>query len=391
VSEARTWRLTGRRIALDAMQAATLAGHGVEDLSVQADEVRLAGTVRLPGCAVTIRCRVLESRDGVLDVSGAPPLNPPDAPHGTPAAPDGQHGRDGEAGRRAGDVHIVCDRIDGSLRVIARGGSGGASQSGGNGVKPATVTGRNGSFTKTPKAFGPWGGRVIQNGDGSAGALGLYWPATRLATVSWGEPGPAGRTGGDGGAPGIPGRGGDGGEIAIACIEAPAVPPQLDSEAGPPGLCGSGGQGGAGGDGGEGGLHCLYYKHGKYEYTVLMNSRIQEAGWAREEWNVPVRANASRAKGAAGKANDTRHETEPGTGGSSACTRIAMAEAAERFGLGYIEQLRAWADRTEAREAIARWGLALLEHLAGGADPGRTTLREALAGMVSRPAERDAE
>jgi hypothetical protein len=292
------------------------------------------------------------------------------------------------AGARGGDARILCQRIDGALRIRTDGATGGASQSGGNGVKPATRNGRDGVFAKVPKGFGPWGGKVVKNGDGSAGFLSLYPDSTRLVTVAYGEPGAAGSPGGNGGAPGAPGRGGDGGDITVACLDPPAIAPELASEGGTPGAGGQGGRGGPGGDGGRGGLNRMYYKHGKYVYDVLLDSNRKEAKWARDDWKVPQRAPSSAAQGPAGQHNETMLSAEPGCTGRCRCGRLEPEGLAERLGAGYLQQLLVWAERApDRREAMAQWGLNLLDRLPGEPDAEHTALRESLERLLAETAK----
>ena len=72
--------------------------------------------------------------------------------------------------------------------------------------------------------------------------------------------------------------------------------------------------------------------------------------------------------------------------GHGRCQRVDLAELARSFALGYVEQVRAWAEGAPPeREAIARWGLALLDHLVGPDDPAGVRLRESLKGLLPEP------
>ena len=372
-------RVVGRRIELDAALAQALAGRGVRTLAVDADQVRVSGAFVLPGAAVQIRCRELVGTDAVLDVSGvtpAPDWSEPRAPNGAPKSVDGQPGQDGVPGMSGGVIGIACQRLVSVPQLLACGSPGGDSQGGGDGLKPATPAAGDGAFNKD-KDGGRFGGRVLKK---------FGW--SYFLSVAYGEHGRDGAKGGDGGAPGRPGPGGAGGTIDVSFGEASPPPRDARADPGAPGACGAGGKGAAGGDAGLGGLHRLYrYEWFKRTLERPMDSGNAEVVSARKTYKLAPRAASGKA-GAPGRDSDVRYEAQAGAPGEVRWQSVTPGDPASRFDAGFLRQLNGWAERAfecgepESAEAIARWGLSLVD--AGAAPADATALRRSLEQLLSR-------
>ncbi len=152
----------------------------------------------------------------------------------------GDDGAHGEAGQSAGHVTIVCDNLQGDLRIEARGGAGSDGQSGGDGADG------------------------LQGSDGEDGSLSgamkdddFIWiyksSAKSLKEVSYGKKGVAGRAGGNGGKAGCGGQGGKKGEIRLECrkISNDVDIVSVNGNNGADGEPGIGSQGGKGGRNGK--------------------------------------------------------------------------------------------------------------------------------------------
>ena len=205
--------LTGLQVRLNPEQV--IAGRA---LIVRATEVEIDGHLKLPAGRVDIFARRIVAHPGAtIDVSGA--TGEPDYTGRAPALPGTGPGASGKAGNNGGDgghggsITLVAEAVDGSLRLWANGGAGGAAQSGGNGIKGASG---NAHVKCNPPTQGKPGGNA----------------------------GPAGR----------PGRGGNGGQIAVTVLQ-PLADEQIQClvTAGKAGAPGNHGKAGAGGDGGRGG------------------------------------------------------------------------------------------------------------------------------------------
>jgi len=372
-------RVVGRRVELDAALALALAGRGVRTLAVDADQVRVSGAFVLPGATLQIRCRELLGADAVLDVSGVTPASAwtePRAPRGTPAALDGQAGQDGAPGMAGGVIGIACQRIESVPSLLACGSPGGDSQRGGDGLTPATPAAGDGKFNKA-KDGGTFGGKVLEK-----------FLASYFLSVAYGEHGGDGAKGGDGGAPGRPGPGGAGGTIDVTVGE--DCPPPLDTrvEPGAPGACGAGGKGAAGGAAGLGGLHKLYrYEWFRETLELPMDSNHHVVVAARKKYGLTPRAASGKA-GAAGRDSEVRYQAEAGIPGAVRWRSVTPADLASRFDRDFLRHLGDWAEQAvtcgdaASGQAIARWGLALLD--AGAAPADAAALQPALQNLLDR-------
>tara|TARA_R100000049_G_C1955932_1_gene110740 strand:+ start:6043 stop:6765 length:723 start_codon:yes stop_codon:yes gene_type:complete len=206
--------LTGIRVELGPDKA--IAGR---KLIVRATEIEIHGHINLPGGVIDLFAqRITAAAGSIIDVSGA--IGAPDftgrAPALSGAGPGdaGQAGENGGDGGHAGQIDIVCESIDGELRLVAMGGNGGAAQSGGNGI----AGGKGGDMhgCSPPTAGGPGGdagtaGRPGKGGNGGTVSVSVYMPLADPSqvqiSVSAGTPGAPGRHG----APGAKGFGGNGG------------------------------------------------------------------------------------------------------------------------------------------------------------------------------------
>ncbi len=243
-----------------------------ESITIWGDVVRVHGTIRTPGRAIKIFCRLLDFISGTddksgIDVSGAggkdgeakdvraaagkDGINRKDAD-----GKDGENGTHGDPGKNGGTIEICCDTIVVSGEVIlsadgGRGGNGAPGQHGGHGGDGST------GFTTEGErvgAFGGSGGRGGHGGDGgnagNAGAITLQLmnivrsgDKSRLTVRAFG-----GR-GGNGAAPGKGGNGGDGGTPAPQIFES-RTGHQYErfylggADAGGGGICGVPGYGG---------------------------------------------------------------------------------------------------------------------------------------------------
>lgn len=193
---------------------------------VVADEILVSGAVATTGFDLNLLCRIIQFAPGsVICTTGSSgtPSFPADLPAVGPREP-GSHGADGAnggVGGNAGNVQLSAMRIQGELRIDARGAPGGRAQDGGTGAK------------------GPEGPHGVN------------------LTVCDGERKPErcnGGSGGAGGAAGLPGfrgAGGSGGRIVIRASEISAFAADaLQVLAGMPGDAGTPGAPGRGGDGG---------------------------------------------------------------------------------------------------------------------------------------------
>lgn len=214
--------LTGDKIVLN--KALIPAGL---DLIIRADTVELVESIILPSRLVHIFARHIKCGPNVtIDVSGE--RGDPDfanksrADDGRASGLPGNQGQNGGDGKNAGQIKLTARSLEGSIRLIAKGGNGGQAQDGGYG------------------APGSKGGDGRDVGEGS--------PAGAHA----GHGGKGGRAGNAG----TPGKGGDGGSILVniyAGISSGQIAP--DVSPGAPGNKGTQGQPGAGGQPGNPGRY----------------------------------------------------------------------------------------------------------------------------------------
>jgi len=100
-----------------------------------------------------------------------------------------------------------------------------------------------------------------------------------------------------------------------------------------------------------------------------------------------MRATSGKA-GAPGRDSDVRYEAQAGAPGAVRWQSVTLADLASRFDTGFLRQLNGWAERAfecgepESAEAIARWGLSLVD--AGAAPADATALRRSLEQLLSR-------
>jgi hypothetical protein len=221
---------------LDVDLSALLADAPKLDVDVCADVVRIVGTIALPGRAVTIVARTVVGTDGAcLDVSGvdAEDYRPGDrADDGRTPGANGSDGASGRQGQHAGTITVHCNKLAGSVSLVANGGVGGRGQDGGNGAVGA------------------------RGADGADGA--------RMEdSSSNGQPGQPGGKGGAAGAGGDGGAGGNGGRIVVrrAELEGSLKTSAAAGGGGAPGATGRAGEGGSGGRGGAG-FTCWEFNHG---------------------------------------------------------------------------------------------------------------------------------
>jgi hypothetical protein len=188
-------------------------------LIVRATVVEVDGHLRLPSGLLEIFARrVIAHSDAVLDVSGE--VGSPDYSDRAPAlsgsgpGEPGKPGDNGGNGSNGGKISIFAETIEGSIQLLAKGGNGGAAQSGGNGIKG--TKGNDHDRCTPPTRGGP---------------------------------------GGSAGSAGIPGKGGDGGDISLVVLsplKSELIHAHVDP--GTPGNPGQHGNAGEGGDGGKGGI-----------------------------------------------------------------------------------------------------------------------------------------
>lgn len=246
-------------VVLDEQQA-----HGAPGSSgrvvIHADTVVVRGRYRLPGRAVQIIARRIESENGTLDVSGSPaagfdPQKAEESLNGTqgdtPARADAKDGAPGDDGHDGGRLEIVVGELVGGLHLAANGSAGGSGQRGGDGAKPkAGRDGEDGAFTAHEPPAGKFGAYVVR-GYGSR----WYWE------MAHGEKGAAAPTGGRAGAPGKAGNGGCGGRIELSYLAVPATPPTAEAAGAAGGTVGVPGTPGPAGEPGKGGRNRLYEYH----------------------------------------------------------------------------------------------------------------------------------
>lgn len=191
---------------------------------VWADLITVKGTIQTGGQNLFLSARTIKfDQDARIDSMAPPPADdyPPDLIPRKPEkhGAEGVNGKSGSNGGDAGNVFIICEKIEGNVVVIANGQRGGNAQSGGAG----------------------------QDGKPGVDAIGLC------------ANGIAGTPGGHGGLAGTPGNGGNGGIIAIATQEDfDASRATLSAQKGEPGSVGKHGKPGIGGKAAKGGKGGTY-------------------------------------------------------------------------------------------------------------------------------------
>lgn len=212
-----------REVLLQGVDVELTPGHLPDTLSVRifADTLRILKENRFPGREVWIHARRIVCSDGAaIDVSGRDAADQSgQAPGGLAPGAPGTPGATGLPGATGGRIHITAGTIEGTLRLLSRGGRGGRGQQGGDGarglaapddpgVTPASQLGEN------PGTQGLVGGRGGDAGSGGQGGPGGPGGSVEVLTLTPGGSVSVEVSGGAGGAPGgagAAGRGGSGG------------------------------------------------------------------------------------------------------------------------------------------------------------------------------------
>lgn len=321
-------------------------------IRIVADEVEIVGRSALPGRSIAIFARRIVSRDGALDVSGAPasqsfdPAAKEAALNGAAGHPNGKPGADGGPGPDGGAITIVADTLQGALTLRARGSDGGSSQSGGDGWTPPAPNGVDGKFEDNRKKAN------YERGEFGTG------PFSDPVYVAYGAPGGDAKNGGNAGAPGTPGKGGKGGAISLRCVD--FDPAALDCEADPGsgGRAGAPGQAGAAGPVGRGGRHRVYWKRhslnpfgggprSKEAWADDKNEHIKDA--VKDYLGGKTRAADGTGGSKAGAAAEARADAPDGEAGSISLEAVERPALAKLLDPRLFEMTKVLAERALAQ------------------------------------------